>query len=73
LTNADQDVLDKELNDLKEQLVNIKSECVEESNDEMEVDYPSWKLYENWKKCPIGTLPDGTMPVLDMDVLMGKE
>jgi hypothetical protein len=39
----------------------------------MEIDgdstIPAWNLYENWSPCPIGTLPDGKVPCLDMSVL----
>lgn len=30
----------------------------------------NWKLYENWKPCPIGMLPDGSLPCLDMHELL---
>lgn len=50
----------------------------EEENDKMDIDgeekeekqEPSWKLYENWKPCPIGTLPNGKVPNLDMATLV---
>ncbi|KAI8886640.1 Las1-domain-containing protein [Backusella circina FSU 941] len=75
LSKLDEDILEKELNDLKDQFVNIKSEYFgqqqEQQEDAMDVDSSdTWKLYQDWKRCPIGTLPDGQMPCLDMDVLM---
>lgn len=26
----------------------------------------SWKLYHDWRPCPMGTLPNGKVPCLDM-------
>ncbi|KAI9282365.1 Las1-like-domain-containing protein [Sporodiniella umbellata] len=31
-----------------------------------------WKLYESWKPCPIGMLPNGVLPSLDMREYMQK-
>lgn len=71
--------LDQELNELENQLVNIKSnetkvQQKEKKQDMMDIDSEeknvSWKLYENWKPCPIGTLPNGKVPCLDMPVLI---
>lgn len=30
----------------------------------------AWKLYEDWTPCPIGTLPNGKVPCLDMNMLL---
>lgn len=30
----------------------------------------AWKMYEDWTPCPIGTLPNGKVPCLDMNMLV---
>lgn len=70
--------LDQELNELENQLVNIKSNQTKVKKqgrnkpDMMDIDSDkdaSWQLFENWKPCPIGTLPNGKVPCLDMPLL----
>ncbi|OBZ80114.1 hypothetical protein A0J61_11837 [Choanephora cucurbitarum] len=44
--------------------------------DAMEVDETAshhWRLYENWKACPMGTLPNGKVPCLDLSVLLSTK
>lgn len=36
---------------------------------ENEFDF-AWKLYDDWKPCPIGTLPNGKVPCLDINMLL---
>lgn len=38
-------------------------------DDENEID-SAWKLYDDWKPCPIGTLPNGKVPCLDINMLL---
>ncbi|KAG2235909.1 hypothetical protein INT48_008212 [Thamnidium elegans] len=70
--------LDQELNELETQLVNIKSNQTKvkkqgkNKQDMMDIDSDkdaSWQPFENWKPCPIGTLPNGKVPCLDMSLL----
>lgn len=70
--------LDQELNELETQLVNIKSNQTKVKKqgrnkpDMMDIDSDkdaSWQPFENWKPCPIGTLPNGKVPCLDMPLL----
>ncbi|KAF1797830.1 Las1-like-domain-containing protein [Mucor lusitanicus] len=47
----------------------------DEQDDKMDIDDESaaesaWKLYEDWTPCPIGTLPNGKVPCLDMNMLL---
>lgn len=47
----------------------------DEQDDKMDIDDENvadsaWKLYEDWKPCPIGTLPNGKVPCLDMSLLL---
>lgn len=67
---TDEHILDLELQELETQLVHIKSNQTEQvqqrqKQDIMDIDQ-SWKLYNNWKPCPMGTLPNGKVPCLDM-------
>lgn len=86
IPQIDEQVLEAEMKELEAQLLNIKSAQSElgeeeealEEDDKMDIDgeeegekqEPSWKLYENWKPCPIGTLPNGKVPNLNMATLL---
>ncbi|CEP19122.1 hypothetical protein [Parasitella parasitica] len=43
-------------------------------DDEMDIEYDqigsAWSLYDDWKPCPIGTLPNGSVPCLDINLLL---
>lgn len=78
-SNAKQDeaMLEKEIEEMEAQLVNMKSEPTVPSTpleDKMDIDVnPSWYLYEDWSPCPIGTLPNGKVPCLDMSFYMQEK
>ncbi|KAI7902107.1 Las1-like-domain-containing protein [Cokeromyces recurvatus] len=80
ITAEDEDLLENELKELEAQLVDIKTKTVEKKkkfslDEKMDIDdesYTGWKLYENWKPCPIGTLPNGKVPCLDMSFYAPK-
>lgn len=72
------------MKELESQLVNIKSKenavpkkrkhtPKQQNDDPMEIDgdtaADAWNLYEGWNPCPIGTLPNGKVPCLDMPAL----
>ncbi|CAO3617577.1 unnamed protein product [Mucor hiemalis] len=80
IPQIDEQELQEEMKELEAQLVSIKSAQIEEEQvleeDAMEIDQEeehqelSWKLYENWTSCPIGTLPNGKVPNFDMASLL---
>lgn len=83
IPTQDEQVLENELNELETQLVNMKSttqtikkksaqKAVQQDDDMMDIDQEesAWKLYENWKPCPMGTLPNGKVPCLDISILL---
>ncbi|KAG2190069.1 hypothetical protein INT46_005584 [Mucor plumbeus] len=85
LHNQDHQALEDELEALEIQLVNIKSKPNhvqkklrsvvnhESEQDKMDIDNESdsaWKAYDDWKPCPIGTLPNGKVPCLDINMLL---
>lgn len=80
----DETVLDEEIKDMEAQLVYMKSEPDvdtpmmeatsgdDDQNDSTMDTNPTLYLYENWKSCPIGTLPNGKVPCLDMSFYYNK-
>lgn len=80
LNKQDETMLNKEIAEMEAQLVHMKSEPKSTTSvhshvdDRMDIDEnPSWHLYENWNPCPIGTLPNGKVPCLDMVYYMQQE
>ncbi|CDS08839.1 hypothetical protein LRAMOSA10200 [Lichtheimia ramosa] len=61
--------MEGELNELKERIQEMQGVILEE--DRMDVDDVSkgWTLYDSskWSACPMGCLPDGTVPCLDLE------
>jgi uncharacterized membrane protein YheB (UPF0754 family) len=80
IPQIEENALQAEINELESQLLYIKSNPTSSSIEEdlMEIDNEeeqeniSWKLYENWTSCPIGTLPNGKVPNLDMSALIAQ-
>lgn len=80
IPQIEENALQAEINELESQLVYIKSnpaassieEDLMEIDNEKEQENISWKLYENWTPCPIGTLPNGKVPNLDMSALIAQ-
>ncbi len=76
IPQIEEDVLQEEISELQSQLSHIKSSHTStiQQEDMMDIDQEqqdvSWKLYEDWTPCPIGTLPSGKVPNLDMPSLL---
>jgi ribosomal biogenesis protein LAS1 len=76
IPQIEEDVLQEEISELQSQLSHIKSSHTStiQQEDMMDIDQEqqdvSWKLYEDWTPCPIGTLPNGKVPNLDMPSLL---
>ncbi|KAG1055472.1 hypothetical protein G6F43_002572 [Rhizopus delemar] len=71
LETIDEEVLENELKELESQLIDIKSNQRPLKKQKV-FNIESWKLHENWRPCPIGMLPNGKMPCLDMRELLKK-
>ncbi|KAI7884058.1 Las1-domain-containing protein [Lichtheimia hyalospora FSU 10163] len=64
--------MEGELNELKERVQAMQGVILDDDEDRMDIDEVSkgWALYDSskWSACPLGCLPNGEVPCLDLDV-----
>lgn len=58
---------------ITQQHVAKKEKTVKQDDDDMmdiDEEESAWSLYQDWKPCPMGTIPNGKVPCLDMSILL---
>ena len=67
LESVDDAILDQDLTTLKRQIAEIKTtQRRQRPAKQQRIESKSWKLHDRWQTCPLGMLPNGKVPCLDM-------
>ncbi|CEI91307.1 hypothetical protein RMCBS344292_05604 [Rhizopus microsporus] len=67
LESVDDAILEQDLTTLKRQIAEIKTtQRRQRPAKRQRIESKSWKLHDRWQTCPLGMLPNGKVPCLDM-------